>query len=161
MVLPERRVPQPEVYSIGVRISIIVIRLGLAEGLGLDFSGSNVTLVRNNIQTCADKGISIGEATVTDVGGTMVSNCYIGTGVKDSSFAEIHGGQFDNVDVGVAMYVKKQTYGPPEATIRDVAMSNVRTRYLHEGGSSLTILTPDEYDRVAANSDPSGNIIVN
>ena len=35
MVLPERRVPQPEVYSIGVRISIIVIRLGLAEGLGL------------------------------------------------------------------------------------------------------------------------------
>ena len=130
-------------------------------GDGLDFSGSNVTLVGNNIQTCADKGISIGEATVADVGGTIVSNCYIGTGVKDSSFAEIHGGRFDNVDVGIAMYIKKHTYGPAEATIRDIAMTNVRTRYLHDGKGKLTILTPDQFDRVVADADPSGNIVVN
>jgi hypothetical protein len=129
-------------------------------GDGLDFSGSDVRVTRNTIERCADKGISIGEETTATVTDINVNNCYIGLAVKDTSSATITGGQLQNLQVGIAMYIKKPTFGPGDATLQNLTMTNVETRYLHDGISKLNIIDPDETDQKIASSDNSRNISI-
>ncbi len=63
-----------------------------------------------------------------------------------------------NLQIGIAMYIKKPTFGPGEATLQAVQMSNVETRYLHDGISMLRIINPDAVDQKIAASDRSGTI---
>jgi hypothetical protein len=66
-------------------------------GDGLDFSGSDVRLSGNTVQRCADKGLSIGEATVATATDNDVKDCYIGLAVKDTPNATITGGHLQDL----------------------------------------------------------------
>ena len=127
-------------------------------GDGFDFSCSDVRLSGNTVQRCADKGLSIGEATVATATDNDVKDCYIGLAVKDTSNATIAGGHLQDLQVGTAMYIKKPTFGPGEVTLQNVNMSNVETRYLHDGISKLRIVDPDAIDQKFASTDRSGTI---
>ncbi len=108
-------------------------------GDGLDVSGSDVAIVGNEIARCKDKGMSIGERSRVSVERNVIRDCYTGIAVKDSSFAEIEGGRLEGLQVGVALYVKKLTFGPSHARLSGVQSGRVETKYLHDKSCRLEL----------------------
>jgi len=106
-------------------------------GDGLDFSGSDLELAGNSIRGCGDKGISIGEATRARVSDSEVEDCYTGIAVKDRSDAEIRGALLSRLEVGVAVYVKKPTFGPSSARVAEVELRDVDTQALQDESCTL------------------------
>ncbi|MCZ6682724.1 MAG: hypothetical protein O7B26_06035, partial [Planctomycetota bacterium] len=88
---------------------------------------------------CKDKGISIGERSRVSVESNVIRDCYTGIAVKDSSFAEIQGGRLEGLQVGVALYVKKLTFGPSHARLSGVQLDRVETKYLHDNSCRLEL----------------------
>lgn len=108
-------------------------------GDGVDCSGSEVTIADNEITRCKDKGLSIGEGSRVSVERNVIRDCYTGIAVKDSSSAEIRGGRLEGLRVGVALYVKKLTFGPSRARLGGVKMSGVETEYLYDESCMLEL----------------------
>ena len=106
-------------------------------GDGLDFSGSILEVHSNSVTGCADKGVSIGENTSTRISDLEVSGCYTGAAVKDLSNAVIKDSTFRNLEVGIALYIKKPTFGPSEASLENVQLSNVTTRVVRDESCRL------------------------
>ena len=88
-----------------------------AGGDGIDFSGSDVDVVGNTIERCADKGLSIGERTRARLRDNRIRDGRTGIAVKDRSDGDIDDTVLERLEVGVALYVKKPTFGPSRARI--------------------------------------------
>ena len=82
-------------------------------GDGLDLSGSDMRIEGNTIRDCRDKGISVGERSTAVIVDNLVANCHVGIASKDDSRADIRNTGLANLEIGVALYVKKPTFGPP------------------------------------------------
>jgi hypothetical protein len=108
-----------------------------AGGDGLDFSGSDVVIGQNNIADCGDKGMSIGEKTEATIRDNTITDCYTGIAVKDLSNALIGNCRLERLQVGIALYVKKRTFGPSRAKLEHVEMTDVATRYLRDAVCTL------------------------
>ena len=133
--LRENRVQNPKDDAVDLDFctgTVVANQISDAGGDGLDFSGSKILIERNQIQRCADKGMSIGEKTNAVIRYNRVSHCVTGIGVKDCSTAQIQDQELTDLEVGVATYVKKPTFGPSNATLKNVAMRNVSTRLLRD-----------------------------
>ena len=111
---------------------VVANRMERSGGDGLDFSGSNVRVVENTIVECGDKGLSIGERTTAVLENNDVSDCRTGIAVKDLSRASIRGGRLERLEVGVALYVKKLSFGPSRARLEGVDMRDVGSRVVSE-----------------------------
>jgi hypothetical protein len=59
--------------------------------------------------------------------------------VKDGSTAEIDRAWFNRFEIGVSAYVKKTSFGGGSATINNVYMENVKTEYMKDPASTLTL----------------------
>jgi len=108
-----------------------------AGGDGLDLSGSKMIIAENSIVRCGDKGLSVGERTCCAILGQTVADSLTGIAVKDSSSAMIEGGRFSGLRAGISLYVKKPTFGPSHAKVRNVKMYDVGTRFLRESSCLL------------------------
>ncbi|MCP4004602.1 MAG: hypothetical protein GY725_10435 [bacterium] len=113
-----------------------------AGGDGIDFSGSDVSIERNTITGCGDKGMSLGEGTRARVVRNRIRDGYTGIAIKDLSDVEIRDSSLSELQIGIALYVKKPTFGPSRASLSGVDMKNVATRYLRDLGCELTHLDP-------------------
>ncbi len=108
-----------------------------AGGDGLDFSGSDVDVEGNRIEGCGDKGMSVGERTVARISGNRIRGCRTGIAVKDLSNATIQDTRLEDLEVGLALYVKKPTFGPSHARLERVEMNNVATTLVRDASCTL------------------------
>lgn len=108
-------------------------------GDALDLSGSDLSVEAIEVVGCGDKGISIGEKTLATVEGGTVSGCRTGIAVKDLSDAKIRGTRLLHSEVGIALYVKKPTFGPSRASVQGIEMEDVDTAYVRQGDCTLLI----------------------
>ena len=106
-------------------------------GDGFDFSGSDVLVRQNVVEGCADKGISIGEKTVARVIDNEISDCYTGIAVKDLSEVEIRDVRLNRLQVGVAAYIKKPTFGPSRTRMAGVRMRDVATEIMRDDACTI------------------------
>jgi len=105
-------------------------RIERAGGDGLDLSGARVTVERNAISDCDDKGISIGEGTYATVHANAITRCHTGIAVKDLSHAEISNCGLAHLEVGISLYIKKLTFGPSDARVEHLAFYEVASPFL-------------------------------
>jgi hypothetical protein len=108
-------------------------------GDAIDLSGSRVVVEQNDVERCGDKGVSVGERTEGLLAGNRIRGCPTGIAVKDLSQATIRGGVLAELGVGIALYVKKPTFGPSRATVEDVLMEQVATRFLKDSDCALEL----------------------
>jgi hypothetical protein len=106
-------------------------------GDGLDFSGSDVLVSQNLVEHCADKGMSIGERTLARLIDNEVRDCYTGVAVKDLSEVEIRDLRLRRLQVGVAAYIKKPTFGPSRARLFGVDMVDVVTQTMRDDACTI------------------------
>ena len=80
-------------------------------GDSLDLSWSNITIDKNTISNCVDKGISVGERSQPTITNNIIDNCQIGVAVKDSSVADITNNTISHTHTAVSAYQKKPYFG--------------------------------------------------
>ena len=88
-------------------------------GDALDISWSNITIEKNNIDTCADKGISVGESSKPVITENNILNCNIGIAIKDSSETTITNNTITNNITAFSLYQKKPFFNGGHATATD------------------------------------------
>ncbi len=109
-------------------------------GDGIDVSGAEIEVEGVRLVDIADKAISVGEQ--SDLTATRVEIDRVGTGgaSKDRSKFLFRDSRVNNASVaGVSVYTKKPEYGPAEATVENVEMTNVARVGLIQSGSRATV----------------------
>jgi hypothetical protein len=76
----------------------------------LDVSAGTYTISTARLRTCADKGISVGEAARSEFGVLLVADAAVGIASKDSAFSRVQQAVFEDVDVCGTVYRKKQAF---------------------------------------------------
>ena len=76
----------------------------------LDLSGGNYEIENLSAQNCSDKGISVGEMSISKINELFINNVYIGFVAKDSSSINIDNGEIKNYKICSAVYRKKQEF---------------------------------------------------
>ena len=75
-------------------------------------SGSNIKLNYGEFNKCLDKSVSVGEVSKVEALIIEANNSNIGLAIKDSSFVEIAKFNAKDNNICIAMYRKKQEFGP-------------------------------------------------
>jgi CotH protein/lamin tail-like protein/chitobiase/beta-hexosaminidase-like protein/parallel beta helix pectate lyase-like protein/type IX secretion system substrate protein len=89
-----------------------------SDGIDLGEGSKDILIEENLILNCNDKGISVGQASTTNIKNNIIVNCAQGVGVKDdSSYAFIDVNTFYNCDYGVASFEKNLGSGGGNADI--------------------------------------------
>jgi len=83
----------------------------------IDISFSNISITDNVINTCVDKGISVGEVSTPKIMDNTITKCDIGIAVKDLSAALIENNTLSNNTFGISLYKKKPEFGGATAQI--------------------------------------------
>lgn len=106
-------------------------------GDGFDFSGSSVELRNSLFQDLKDKGLSIGEnSQVTAIGNTF-RRTTTGIAVKDLSLADLQDNTYEDLEVGIAVYQKKQVFGSGMVSYRPARIENVSSERLADPGANV------------------------
>ena len=82
-----------------------------------DTSGGRYIVNKLNLNICKDKGISVGEKSFVKIDKALISNSNIAIVSKDSSEAILKNGYLKNNKFCLAVYNKKQEFGPSEISI--------------------------------------------
>ena len=119
----------------------------------LDFS--NATILADNIfaNYVFDKSISVGEKSKVKIKNVKILNSEIGLAVKDNSDAELISLDIKNTKLPIAVFVKKNEYGPANLNIKKINLENSKKIYLVDDKSKLTI------DGVTYAGNESGEVI--
>ena len=89
-----------------------------SDGIDLGEGSKDILIENNLILNCNDKGISVGQASTTNIINNIIVNCAQGVGIKDiSSFALIDKNTFYDCDYGVASFEKNIGAGGGNAEI--------------------------------------------
>ena len=106
---------------------------------GLDISGSNVYVVDCKMESCGDKGISVGEASnVTILSGT-IEYCNIAIASKDLSKTIVELIDLKNCNQGFVAYQKKIEYGGGSFEVKNYTSERVEKLYTIQKGSTLIL----------------------
>ena len=76
----------------------------------VDLSYGNYHIVNSTIDNCGDKAISVGEKSKLKIQNTSISNSNTGIASKDSSYVELDNGFFNNLELCLSSYKKKQEF---------------------------------------------------
>ena len=117
----------------------------------VDLSGSNVDISFIFISNSGDKGISVGEHSVTRIDKSEVYFSKIGLAVKDDSFALVNDVTIKNCEYGVALYQKKPDFGPAHVVVTSISIEGSDHDYIVEENSTLlvdTIEVPGEFKNI-------------
>ena len=98
-----------------------------------DFSSGNYNIQKIDLTNCEDKGISIGEKSIIKIGSASIIDSKIGVAIKDSSFLEINGLNGQDNNVCIALYRKKQEFGPSFAKIEYYNCRGDEADYIQKG----------------------------
>ena len=98
-----------------------------------DVSYSKVKISEVNLDNCNDKGISVGEK--SDVSIDFLNGYQINTvvAVKDSSKVIINNFRGDDANVCIAMYRKKQEFGPSYLKINSYNCLSINSNFIQDG----------------------------
>ncbi len=117
----------------------------------LDISGSTVEVRDLVVDGAGDKGLSAGEQSRLTVAGGSIRDAEIGAASKDGSELRVSGLRMERCSLGFTVFRKKPEYGPATMVVQGVETAALKTLYLLESGSRLTMdgedLEPNE-DRV-------------
>jgi hypothetical protein len=106
---------------------------------GMDFSGSQVTIVDCDVIHPTDKGASVGEESEAEFTDLRVTGGNIGLASKDLSKVLVNSIRLDSVKVGFAAYRKKPEYGPASIDVRAYEVGTVDQLFSIEPGSELLL----------------------
>ena len=112
-----------------------VIRRTLGDGF--DFSGSIIEVEDNRFEDCADKGMSVGEDTIILAHNNTVHNGTTGAAVKDLSLARLDELVLTELEVGVAIYQKKQVFDSATVSLGETSLEAVATPLLTDPEASV------------------------
>lgn len=114
----------------------------------LDFSGSNINIANVFINHVGDKGISAGEKSILNCSKVILKNCELGLVSKDLSSLTGEDMNLDSVSVPIAVFQKKEMFGPASLTLTKYEALNFIEPYLIEDRSKVFVNS----DSVIANS---------
>ncbi|MDD5633656.1 MAG: CotH kinase family protein [Candidatus Omnitrophica bacterium] len=105
----------------------------------IDISGSIVEVRDIFINEVKDKGISVHENGKVTGNNLVINDAHVGAVSKDLSKLELDKVVISDCRVALAAYQKKAEFGPATIVIKELKMKAVKTPYLIEKGSELTI----------------------
>jgi len=105
----------------------------------IDVSGTELKMEGIRITGAGDKGISGGEASHLMCENIIISGGEIAVASKDNSTIEIDSILIDSSKLAYCAFQKKPEFGPGTIRTNRAAFKDVKTEYLIETGSSLTI----------------------
>lgn len=126
---------------------------------GLDFSGSDVSLSGGEIVDSVDKGISIGEGSVSTMESISVEGSYLGVAGKDQSEVEMNNVHISGTEYAFAVYQKKSEFGPASIRASNVDLVDNGEDFMIEEGNTLEIdgdIVLDKTRKVFAKLYPGG-----
>lgn len=112
-----------------------------SDGIDIGEASQNVLISNNIIRICGDKGVSIGQGSEVKIEFSLIQDCLIGVGVKDSfSVAEIDHVTFANNEAAAAVYEKTVGHGGAELNvINSIFYNSTDTDFTVDGKSSGTV----------------------
>ena len=119
--------------------SIINSKFFMSKNDAIDFSGSNVKLEKIYIHGSGDKGISVGEGSTLNAQDIVIENSKIGIASKDASDVYLDNVTINNVDIGLAAYIKKIEYGSPQIKASNIQLENYKYDYISDLRSQIII----------------------
>ena len=122
----------------------------ICENIGndcLDFSNAEIKVDNLFAKNILDKSISIGESTRVKVANVYIENSEIGIAVKDNSKAEINNIEIVETKLPIAVFVKKNEYGPAELIVNDLKLNSTKKLFLVDNKSKLKINNIDYYGK--------------
>ena len=105
----------------------------------LDFSNSNSYIDYVSTVNILDKSISVGEKSNIKIKKLDIDNSEIGVAVKDNSETNIELANIKNTSLPIAVFVKKNEYGPAKLTINQIKLINSNNEFLVDNRSSLKV----------------------
>lgn len=106
---------------------------------GIDVSGSDLILNNITIENSSDKAISAGENSKIKGEVITIIAGEIGIVSKDLSSVELDKVKISNTRLGLAVFQKKNEFGPGSITVTNMKLEGVELDYLTENNSSLMI----------------------
>lgn len=131
-----------------------------SDGIDLGEEAKNIIIENNTIFNCADKGISIGQASTAVVKNNIISYCNQGLGIKDfGSYAKIDKNTFYENFYAVACFEKNFSEGGGTADVTNCIIANSRgsSFYVDNLSTINTLYTLSNTDIIEGN----GNIFSN
>ena len=105
-------------------------------GDAIDTSKSNIKLEKIKLQNVTDKGVSVGESSIVEGKEIEITKVKIGFAIKDESVANFNNIFIQEANFPIAVYIKKNEFGPANAVFTNVESDN---NYLVQNKSSLKI----------------------
>ncbi len=95
-----------------------------SDGIDLGEGANNVLIEGNQIINCADKGISVGQASTCQVSQNVIVGCNQGIGIKDTgSFADLDHNTFFANNYGIAVFEKNAGSGGGQVRVNNTCLS--------------------------------------
>ena len=105
----------------------------------IDISGGRLTGAAVVIRGTGDKGLSGGEGGEITLKGVSIEKAAIAVASKDLSRVILQDLQISDAPLGFAVFQKKSEFGPAIVEVRGLKMVRVKTPYLLETASRLTL----------------------
>ena len=86
-----------------------------------------------NVQNCNDKGISIGENSISEMTNISINNSEFGIAIKDSSEMKSENVKVENSILCISIYRKKQEFGPSYAWIKNLECNIESSNFIQKG----------------------------
>ncbi len=105
----------------------------------LDTSGTTIEGGRVVARNIGDKGLSLGEGSSADIERVIIDKGEIGIVVKDSSVAQIDTVELSDVELAIAVFEKKQEYGPANLVVAELTNGGAENLFLvdHRSGAMI------------------------
>ena len=109
----------------------------LCKNDGLDVSGSRLEVQSCTLESCGEKGISVGERSDIVVFDSRISKTPTALAVKDLSIALVDELSLSGCGTGFAVFQKKPEYGPARLVVRNYQAKEVDRLWSVQEGSRL------------------------
>ncbi|MBF0290343.1 MAG: right-handed parallel beta-helix repeat-containing protein, partial [SAR324 cluster bacterium] len=106
---------------------------------GVDFSGSKIQIEKIQIQNCGDKAVSVGEKSQVSMKDIQIRDVQVALTSKDQSEVEVENVSIEDSKFGIAVFEKKNEFGPAQIKIRRLNMKNIQIPFLVEHHSNLVV----------------------
>tara|TARA_Y100000310_G_scaffold342034_1_gene443442 strand:- start:14921 stop:17617 length:2697 start_codon:yes stop_codon:yes gene_type:complete len=106
---------------------------------GIDISGAKTNIIGVEIINAGDKAISGGEKSNLIINNLKITKAYVGVASKDNSNVSIINSEISNSKYGLAVYQKKQEFGPALINANEITFLENDNQYIIESGSDFNL----------------------
>ena len=110
----------------------------------IDFSYGRYKVKKSLLESCGDKGVSVGEKSNADFGKVDLKIAQIGVASKDSSYVHIENARVSSVKNCYASYRKKQEFDGGFIKIQNSSCIDYSKNYLFDKNSKIEITINEE-----------------